>query len=76
MMHRLKKYCLMLLIALMALPALAALPVGDDDDKDPSIRPGIRRLYPQRERAKAMKKFLPFTLGHERRVMGHRGPGS
>ncbi len=57
MMLRLKKYCLMLLIALMAMPALAALPVGDDDDKDPSIRPGIRRLYPQRERAKAMKKL-------------------
>ena len=47
----------MLFIALMAVPALASVPLGDDDDKDPSIRPGIRRLHPERERAKAMKKL-------------------
>ena len=55
----LKKYCLMLLVALLALPALAAMPVGDDDDQDPSIRPGIRRLHPERERVKAMKRLQP-----------------
>ena len=47
---------MLLLIALMALPAVAGS-MGDDDDKDPSIRPGIRRLHPERERAKAMKRL-------------------
>ena len=56
-MIRLKKYCLLLLVALLVAPAVLASGVLDDDDKDPSIRPGIRRLHPERERAKAMKKL-------------------
>ena len=51
------KYIVLLLIALIAIPQAMAQSVGDDDDKDPSIRPGIRRLHPERERAKAMKKL-------------------
>jgi hypothetical protein len=56
-MIKLKKYCLLLLVALLVAPAVLASGVRDDDDKDPSIRPGIRRLHPERERAKAMKKL-------------------
>ena len=56
-MIKLKKYCLLLLVALLVAPAVLASGVLDDDDKDPSIRPGIRRLHPERERAKAMKKL-------------------
>lgn len=56
-MIKLKKYCLLLLVALLVAPAVMASGVRDDDDKDPSIRPGIRRLHPERERAKAMKKL-------------------
>ena len=56
-MKRLKKYCLLLLVALLVAPVVMASGVRDDDDKDPSIRPGIRRLHPERERAKAMKKL-------------------
>ena len=50
-------------LIIMMLAALLAVPVGiaggepDDDDKDPSLRPGIRRLHPERERAKAIKKL-------------------
>ena len=39
-------------------PVAMASSVHDDDDKDPSIRPGIRRLHPERERAKAIKKLM------------------
>ena len=56
-MIKLKKYCLLLLVAFLVAPAVMASGVRDDDDKDPSIRPGIRRLHPERERAKAMKKL-------------------
>ncbi len=56
-MMKMKKYILMLLLALLAIPAGMASGTGDDDDKDPSVRPGIRRLHPERERAKAMKKL-------------------
>ena len=56
-MQRLKRYLLLLLIALLAVPVASAAGLPDDDDKDPSIRPGIRRLHPQRERAKAIKKL-------------------
>lgn len=56
-MIKLKKYCLLLLVAFLVAPAVMASGVLDDDDKDPSIRPGIRRLHPERERAKAMKKL-------------------
>jgi hypothetical protein len=48
---------LLLLVILTAVPVGLATGVGDDDDKDPSIRPGIRRLHPERERAKAIKKL-------------------
>ena len=56
-MRKIKKYCLMLLVALLAIPVGMAQTLRDDDDKDPSIRPGIRRLHPERERAKAVKKL-------------------
>ena len=52
-----KKYIILLLIALMAVPVGMASAARDDDDKDPSIKPGIRRLHPERERAKALKKL-------------------
>ena len=45
------------MIVLLA-PVAMASSVHDDDDKDPSIRPGIRRLHPERERAKAIKKLM------------------
>lgn len=56
-MKRLTKYCLLLLVALLMAPVAMASGVHDDDDKDPSIKPGIRRLHPERERAKAVKKL-------------------
>lgn len=52
-----KRYILLLLIALLAVPVVTAGGMPDDDNKDPSIRRGIRRLHPERERAKAMKKL-------------------
>lgn len=54
---RLKRFIILLLAALLVVPMGLASVAGDDDDKDPSIRPGIRRLHPERERAKAMKKL-------------------
>ena len=57
-MRRLKKYCLLLLTALLVAPVAMASTVSNDDDKDPSIKPGIRRLHPERERAKAIKKLM------------------
>ena len=54
---RFKRFILLLLIAMLAVPVGLATSVRDDDDKDPSIRPGIRRLHPERERAKAIKKL-------------------
>ena len=54
---KLKKYILLLLMALMAVPVGMASTARDDDDTDPSIRSGIRRLHPERERLKAMKKL-------------------
>ncbi len=57
-MGRLKKYCQLLLVALLVAPVALASAMGDDDDKDPSIKPGIRRLHPERERAKAIKKLM------------------
>jgi len=59
-----KKILLLVLLALLAAPVWAAGPTRDDDDKDPSIRRGIRRLHPERERAKAMKK-LQEQLSHK-----------
>lgn len=52
-----KRYIIMVLVALMVAPMGLASGVGDDDDKDPSIKPGIRRLHPELERAKAIKKL-------------------
>ena len=54
---RIKRYILLLLVALIVAPAGMAVNVCDDDDKDPSISPGIRRLHPERERAKAVQKL-------------------
>ena len=52
-----KRFIILLFAALLVVPVGLASGVGDDDDKDPSIRPGIRRLHPERERAKAIKKL-------------------
>lgn len=54
---RLTRYILLLLVILLAAPVGMASATRDDDDKDPSIQRGIRRLHPERERAKAMKKL-------------------
>ena len=54
---RLTRFILLLLALLLAAPVGMASTVRDDDDKDPSIQRGIRRLHPERERAKAMKKL-------------------
>jgi len=54
---RLKKYIILLLAVMLTVPIGMASMTGDDDDKDPSIKPGIRRLHPERERAKAIKKL-------------------
>ena len=59
-----KRYILLLLTLLMVGPSVLAGATRDDDDKDPSIRPGIRRLHPERERAKAIKK-LQEQLSHK-----------
>ena len=48
---------MLLLVILLAAPVGMASATRDDDDKDPSIQRGIRRLHPERERAKAMKKL-------------------
>lgn len=52
-----KKWMIILLALLLAAPVGMASVTRDDDDKDPSIKPGIRRLHPERERAKAIKKL-------------------
>lgn len=54
---RLTRYILLLFVILLAAPVGMASATRDDDDKDPSIQRGIRRLHPERERAKAMKKL-------------------
>ena len=50
-----KRLFLSLMVALLVVPMVAQ--VRDDVEQDSSIRPGIRRLHPERERAKAMKKL-------------------
>lgn len=50
-----KRCIVLVLAALLAVPVGMASPARDDDDKDPSIQQGIRRLHPERERAKAIK---------------------
>ena len=57
-MLRLRRYIISLLVALLTVPMGMASVARDDEDKDPSIRPGIRRLHPERERAKLVKKLL------------------
>lgn len=52
-----RRFILLLMAALMAAPIGLAGIMPDDNDKDPSIKPGIRRLHPERERAKARKKL-------------------
>ena len=52
-----RNWIIILLSLLLAAPLGMASTVGDDDDKDVSIKPGIRRLHPERERAKAMKRL-------------------
>jgi len=54
---RFKRFILLALVALLAMPAVMASGTRDDDDKDSVIKPGIRRLHPERERAKAIKKL-------------------
>ena len=50
-----KKYLTLLLMALLTLPV--ALAGGDDDDKTTVNKHEIRRLHPERERLKALKKL-------------------
>ena len=52
-----RNWIIILLTVLLAVPVGMAQSMRDDDDKDPSISPGIRRLHPERERAKAIKKL-------------------
>ena len=61
---RLRKFILLLLVAMLAAPVGMTSTARDDDDKDVSIKPGIRRLHPERERAKAIKK-LQEQLSHK-----------
>lgn len=51
-----KRFFLILLIALFVSPVVEAS--HDDDDKRTVIERGIRRLHPERERAKAQKKLM------------------
>ena len=48
---------LLLLMALLAMPVAMADGIGDDDDKKTVTQRDIRRLHPERERAKAQKKL-------------------
>ena len=50
-----KKYLILLLMALLAVPV--GLARGDDDDKKTVNKHEIRRLHPERERLKALKKL-------------------
>jgi hypothetical protein len=52
-----RRFFIGLMMVLLAIPVAMASGVPDDDDKDPVIKPGIRRLHPGRERAKAIKKL-------------------
>jgi len=54
---KMKRLIAILLIALFAVPAGIASNVRDDNDKDSVVQRGIRRLYPDRLRAKAIKKL-------------------
>jgi|GEM_PF-695706 len=52
-----KRYFIIAMMALSVASAAFAAPAGDEEDYDVSIRKGIRRLHPERERAKAIKKL-------------------
>ena len=52
-----RRFIFLLLIALIAAPAVMAGIVPDDEDYDVSIRKGIRRLHPERERIEAQKRL-------------------
>ncbi len=52
---KLRRFILLLLVALIAAPAVTAAIVPDDEEYDVSIRKGIRRLHPEREQLKAQK---------------------
>ena len=54
---RLKKYILSLMLVLLTVPMGMASTMRDDDDRDSVMQQGVRRLHPERERAKAMKKL-------------------
>lgn len=52
-----KRLFIWLLVALLTVPMGTAGAVRGDDEKSSGIERGIRRLYPDRERAKAIKKL-------------------
>lgn len=52
-----KKYILLLMLALLTVPMGMASTMRDDDDRDSVMQQGVRRLHPERERAKAIKKL-------------------
>lgn len=52
-----KRFAILLFIVLMAVPVGMAQSSRDDDVKTPSTQREIRRLHPERERAKAQKKL-------------------
>ena len=54
---RWNKYIVIWLLVWLVAPVGMACPTGDDDDKDPVVQRDVRRLHPERERAKAMKKL-------------------
>lgn len=61
---RLKKYILLLMLVLLTVPMGMASTMRDDDDRDSVMQQGVRRLHPERERAKAMKK-LQEQMSHK-----------
>ena len=56
-MRLFKKYYLLLLVALLVVPVGMASTDRDDDDKNKKAKQDVRRLYPEREHAKAVKKL-------------------
>lgn len=52
------RYILLLFMAVLAMPVAIANSAHDDDDKKTVVQREIRRLHPERERAKAQKKLL------------------
>ena len=52
-----KRYIIWLIVVMMAAQVGLASVARDDDDKTQGVQREIRRLHPERERAKAMKKL-------------------